>query len=227
MALCLSLSEPTLEGCKESLKLLGSGTVEVRVDLISEEGKGQVDEDGLKEIFKTASAAQADTIITVRDLKEAGFTERRLELVKMGLENGANMVDIEIEAPEEYRKAIIDFVRKINRRIQVIVSYHNYDLTPDAADLKKLVNTCFEYEADIAKIATAVNNVQDSARLLSLYSDDRKIVALGMGKLGMITRLAAIKLGSPFTFVAESESKLTAPGQLTKTAMESILKILD
>mmetsp|Transcript_4795 Transcript_4795/g.5919 ORF Transcript_4795/g.5919 Transcript_4795/m.5919 type:complete len:235 (+) Transcript_4795:174-878(+) len=227
MSLCLSLSEPTLEGCKKLLGDLGSCIVEVRVDLISNEGKGEVDEAGVREIFKTAANAGTPAIVTVRDLKEAGFTDRRLELVKLGIESGASMVDIEIEAPESYRKAIVDYVRQINRKVEIIVSYHNYELTPELEELKRLVDTCFDYEADIAKLATATKSVQDSSRLLSLYADTRKIVALGMGKQGTITRVAATKLGSPFTFVAASKETLTAPGQLTLDDMKSIMETID
>jgi 3-dehydroquinate dehydratase-1 len=80
--------------------------------------------------------------------------------------------------------------------------------------------------ADIAKLATFSKSKADNARLLSLYSNDKPIVALGMGETGKITRLMAPLLGAEFTFAAMDDGQPTAPGQITYSNMKEILNKL-
>jgi 3-dehydroquinate dehydratase I len=118
------------------------------------------------------------------------------------------------------------------RGCKLIVSYHNYENTPPREELKVLVNRCFSFGADVAKIACQVNCEADAARILSLYdfdyqaNVDKKIVAIGMGEKGKITRPASLLLGAPFTYASMSTGKETAPGQLTKQTLEDILDCL-
>jgi 3-dehydroquinate dehydratase type I len=44
--------------------------------------------------------------------------------------------------------------------VTVIISHHNYSSTPSAADLQAIVDVCFEYGADIAKIAVTAKSTQ-------------------------------------------------------------------
>ena len=50
----------------------------------------------------------------------------------------------------------------------MILSHHDYDLTPDDAALDGLVAQMVEAGADIAKIATTARDVSDSLRILQL-----------------------------------------------------------
>ena len=50
----------------------------------------------------------------------------------------------------------------------VILSHHDYDLTPDDEALDGLVAQMVEAGADIAKIATTARDVSDSLRMLQL-----------------------------------------------------------
>ena len=64
----------------------------------------------------------------------------------------------------------------------------------------------------------------DAKRLLKIYDHvdkDQILIALAMGKYGQSTRVKALKLGSPFTFVAYDENSVTAPGQLTLKQMRN------
>ncbi|EKD75970.1 MAG: hypothetical protein ACD_43C00266G0001, partial [uncultured bacterium] len=71
----------------------------------------------------------------------------------------------------------------------------------------------------IPKIATTINTVADLniiAQLQQKYG--KKIIAIGMGELGMMTRLYN---KSWLTFAAISTASQTAPGQLTVTQLRS------
>jgi 3-dehydroquinate dehydratase len=50
------------------------------------------------------------------------------------------------------------------------------------------------------------------------------MVIIGMGKLGVVTRIAAPLLGAEFTFAAPETGKETAPGQISKDKLLSIIR---
>jgi 3-dehydroquinate dehydratase I len=138
---------------------------------------------------------------------------QRLDILKRAIMSGAVYVDVEIESS-------LDFIGEVSRiakerRTHFIVSYHNYDETPQREELLEILRTCYESGADIAKISCTVNDRSDAARLLSLYDEPGRKIVIGMGDSGKITRLAALELGAEFTFAALSEESATAPGQLT------------
>lgn len=223
MALCLCLSSPTFLECNSILEEIKKESllsifVELRVDLLSNLGKGSITHEELTTLYNNKALKK---IVTVRDLKLQGFTEERRNLLHLAIDCGVEMIDIEYEAPVEYRQALVTHAKK--RGVDVVVSYHNYDTTPSLKALQEIVSNCYKFGGNIAKVATTAKTVQDSARVLGLYDTDNRIVALTMGPLGQITRVAALKLGAPFTFVSKSEAEATAPGQLSLDQMRSVL----
>lgn len=223
MSLCLSLSASSFEECKRILETLAeekcSVIVEVRVDLISEHGKGQVTNEQLAQIFSFKGLKK---IATVRDLTAAGFTLERQNLLRLAMESGADWIDIEYEAPAEYRDKLIKVAKE--KGTTVIISYHNYESTPNIEELREIVGNCYAFGGEVAKVATSAKSTQDSARILSLYDTEKPVVALAMGKFGEITRVAATKLGASFTFVSMSAEAATAPGQLSLQQMKTIMQ---
>ena len=51
---------------------------------------------------------------------------------------------------------------------RVILSHHDYKRTPDSSTLEKLMEDMFASGADVAKIATTAEHIQDAARVLAL-----------------------------------------------------------
>jgi 3-dehydroquinate dehydratase-1 len=133
-------------------------------------------------------------------------------------------VDIEIEAGKELQQAIIKKAHE--HACKVIISYHNYDETPGLKDLYKIVDECYALGADVAKLATLSKSDADNARILSLFSTNKPLVALGMGDIGKLTRIVTPLLGAEFTFAAMDDGTGTAPGQMTYSAMKSVLELL-
>jgi 3-dehydroquinate dehydratase-1 len=139
--------------------------------------------------------------------------EERLKKLETAIEAGASYVDIEYESSPEYRDQLIDFAH--SHQCEVIISYHNYKETPELGVLESIMYNCYEMGADVAKIATLVNVNRDNSKILSLYKAPGRLVAIGMGDLGRISRIVAPFLGAEFTFAALSESESTAPGQIS------------
>lgn len=207
--LCISVAEKSFDACIEVLR--GAEMAEIRLDLIP------LTEQEIRKLFflpvKTIATCRPDNI----------ETERRISVIKTAIEAGATYVDIEIESQPSEKKHLVEYAK--SKGCKVIISYHNFELTPEKKLLDSIVNDCFAQGADIAKIACMTKSPQDAARVLSLYDNNQSIIALGMGEIGKITRIAGPLLGAPFTFVSNLGKK-TAPGQIDSGKMNSILNMI-
>jgi len=143
-------------------------------------------------------------------------TERK-KLLKAAVDGGARWVDVEIESEKAYISEIVLYAKK--RGCKVIISYHNYEYTPQSGLLRQIAARALEQGADLIKIATMVNEEDDNDRLLNLYNFSYPILAIGMGESGRCTRIAALKRGAPFTFVVAPGSHESAPGQYSEEEM--------
>lgn len=209
--ICVAISDKNLEKCLNTLDKVE--LAEIRLDL-TEFGEEQI-----KQVFSHSTP----TIATCRPARIG--PEKQLELLITAIRAGAKYVDIEIEAERSQQLALIKEAR--NSNCKVIISYHNFDKTPGLKALYTIVDQCFDLGADIAKIATLAKTKKDSARLLSLYSIGKPLVALGMGEQGKITRIVSPLLNGEFTFAAMDDGEATAPGQINYSRMKEILDGLE
>ncbi|MCX5815721.1 MAG: type I 3-dehydroquinate dehydratase [Proteobacteria bacterium] len=152
---------------------------------------------------------------------------KRKEYLIAAIEAGAQYVDIEVESVIAYKREIMK--RAGSKGCKVIISFHDFEKTPEDKILRQTAALCFSEGADIAKIACKVHSVTDSARLLGLLGQEDfkdRLVVVGMGEKGKITRVVAPFLGSPFTYVSFEEGKQTAEGQIEKARLEEIMRLL-
>ncbi len=149
---------------------------------------------------------------------------QRLELLGAAAACGATYVDVELENEPQ----LIDAIRAkcLAHNSKLIISHHNFRLTPDRKELERLTESCFSLGAEIAKVACFVKASQDNAKLLSLLSNGAKVIPIGLGPLGRITRIVAPLLGSPFSYASVGEGSETAPGQLSAEALAAAIKQL-
>jgi 3-dehydroquinate dehydratase-1 len=201
--ICVSLSEKDPAKCLEVLEQVEMA--EIRLDLC-----GFTDED-IKRIF----SARKKLIATCRP---GSYTDaERIHKLKVAIDSGATFVDLEYEAPDDVRIPMMDYSHQCH--CDVIISYHNYEATPSLSELERIMCHCFELGADLAKIATQVNVNRDNSKILSLYKAPGRLVAIGMGELGKISRIVAPFLGAEFTYASLSDEKATAPGQISYTRL--------
>jgi len=206
--ICVAIQNKSVAECIEAAK--SAELAEIRIDLCGF-GKEEVKDLFTAQPTKLLATCRPDTM----------GAEKQMELLKTAIDAGAYMVDIEIEADENFKKEMAEYAR--SKGCIVIVSYHNYEITPNQTELKNIIKDCFDSGADIAKLATMANSYQDSARLMGLYDTDQNILVLGMGTEGKITRIAATVLGAPFTFAALTKETATAPGQVTAAEMKDAI----
>jgi 3-dehydroquinate dehydratase-1 len=138
---------------------------------------------------------------------------------------GATFIDVELEAETAYLERLISRARQSNTG--VIISYHNFNETPERSEMTEKIQLCYDRGGDIAKLATQVNSLKDVKNLISMYDLPGKKVVVGMGEEGRITRVLAPYLGAEFTFAAAGEGGETAPGQLTVTQLNEIYKMIN
>lgn len=150
--------------------------------------------------------------------------EMRFELFKMAVSLEVEFVDIELDSPPDFVREMVALCK--NSPTKLITSYHNFEATPGKQELAAILQNCYLSGADTAKIATLVNSSQDITSLFSLYDIPGSKIVLGMGEQGMITRVAAVPLGSEFSFAYPDEAKATASGQLSYLEMMEINSIL-
>ena len=78
----------------------------------------------------------------------------------------------------------------------------------------------------IIKIATLVTDYDDMpilASLLKARKKEEKLIVIGMGKKGVLTRLLFPKAGSYIAYVSMKGEKNIAPGMITEKDLQPII----
>lgn len=196
-------------------KVIESGVtlMELRLDLIKE------DPDHIYQQIP----GHVQTIATCRP--EVYNESERIGLLKTCMDLGAKFIDVEIESTDYYLTTLTSHAHQCGA--ETIISYHNFEVTPDVKELEQLLLRCYELGGDVAKIAVQVSTLKEVHNLLGLYKLPGKKVVLGMGKMGRITRLMGPYLGAEFTFGSPGSGSETAPGQFSYNQLRDIYKVID
>lgn len=163
-------------------------------------------------------------IFTMRSDKEGGKIKNgaynnKINIYKSVIENKCfDLIDLEIlNLKEKDIKNIISLSKEKN--IKTIISNHDFNKTPSKKYIVSIINKMIKLKCDIAKVAYMPKNKKDVIVLLDAITEikDFPIIAISMGKLGIITRI----FGSAITFASGKSS--SAPGQLEAMKLKYIL----
>ncbi len=142
---------------------------------------------------------------------------------------GAAFVDIELRSDRSSRERILDEVRN-GSNTRVIISWHDFSGTPSVTDLERVFQDQSESGAHVGKIVCMAHTYQDVLKVLNLQLSavkaDFPLIAFSMGKAGVISRAATLELGGFMTYAASDTGEITAPGQLSVSALRSILNAI-
>lgn len=205
--------------------------VEWRVDWF----EGVFDFDQVKDVAQALRDVLQDTpiLFTFRTAKEGGekaiepeaYVELNQNIAKTGL---VDLVDVEAFTGDDYVAQIIEVAHQNN--VKVVASNHDFDKTPDQADIVSRLRKMQEQGADIPKIAVMPNNKKDALTLLAATEEmatnyaDRPIITMSMAGTGLISRLCGEVFGSAATFGAVG--KVSAPGQMNAEDLNMILTLI-
>lgn len=183
-----------------------SGTmVELRLD-----GVANLD------VARALAGRRLPAVVTCRAMWEGGqfdgSEEERRAILTAALDLGAEYVDVEWRAVEGFPTGVAfrDLVQRTPERI--VVSSHDFDGVP--SDLESRARAMRATGAGTIKIAVLVSRVSQTLGLKAIAKNGPAVV-IGMGELGVASRLLAGRFGSRWTYAGSGH----APGQLPARQM--------
>jgi len=179
-------------------------------------------------------AKKGKLIVTNRRKEEGGFFEgneqERVDLLEEAVALGADCVDIQMGTAKKMIGGLFTAVAARGGVTEVMVSHHDFRGTPSWKVLMGRLNACRALGADMVKIVTYANTVEDNLRLLQLIPEARgkgqKIVAFCMGPKGRVSRIMAPAFGSALSYASLRKGAETAPGQLSVSEMKEALRFI-
>ncbi|MDR0441187.1 MAG: type I 3-dehydroquinate dehydratase, partial [Candidatus Accumulibacter sp.] len=124
----------------------------------------------------------------------------------------------------------IEALREASRDsgIGMILSFHDFQATPDAATLDGKFAAAAALGADVGKVAVMPANERDVLELLAATSRAREtlpipLISMAMGGVGSLSRIMGWAYGSAATFAVGKSS--SAPGQIAIEDLRAALLI--
>lgn len=221
--ICVSLIESSVDSMVEKSNLAPSGIVELRLDYLS-------DFSDLESFNRVKKKVIVSCMPSWEGGKFEGSEEERMSILSKAL-GFADYLTVELSTDPALRDPIVREAKK--RGVKVILSFHDFNSTPDREEIIKKLNEEKRNGADIAKVAFTAKKHQDVLTLMQVLVDmvdesfQIPIIAVSMGSLGRISRILAPLLGSYLTYASMDEESTAAPGQLTYVELKQILSILE
>ena len=219
---CVSVPPKTVE---ESFDLIEKAEAQ-HADLIEVRLDSLKNHDRIAEIPR---CSKTPLIATNRSIehhgKFSGSEDERQRILMDAARNGFEYVDIDLSMPN--MKQLIDNLREVGAKL--IVSFHDFERTPELSLLNKVLEEEIDWGAEICKIVTTARSVEDNLNTINFVSEaskKAKIVCFAMGELGKLSRLLSPVFGAFFTFASIDEKRKTAKGQLTIQEMRRVYAIL-
>ena len=164
-------------------------------------------------------------IITVRDFREGGAKQlslrERRDLFLRFLPH-ATFVDIELRSLHTLASI---FETAHQRKVQRILSVHDFRSTPGLRTMLAKAREAKSAGAEVFKIVTRVDTAHQLARL-DEFMESRppgiKVSAMGIGKLGVASRIVLSRLGSVMAYA--NLSKTTLEGQPSLSQIRRLLE---
>lgn len=138
--------------------------------------------------------------------------------LRSAVKNGAAYIDCDMNKTGiSTIKKIKSVIKDSKRKTKIILSHHDFQKTPSATQLEKIIKKMFAQGANIAKIATMIKTENDNKKLFFLLKKikktGKKVIIHGMGEKGKRARIEAAKSGSEIVYVALDGKHMTAKGQ--------------
>lgn len=216
--ICVSIAPHDLEQLKRQINQAfnyGADYVEIRYDFLNLSDMDQA--------MSISNIINKKAVYTLRAPDEGGHFKgsiaQRIAWLKKLAASKPMLLDVELNTIK-YNTCLTDYLKAQN--VSLLISWHDFEKTPQDAELKRLLYEMRTYSQNIKMVATAQTTV-DSLRLLDLYENARELnlIAFAMGDAGVISRVLCVIIGNaPFTYA--SLEKAISPGQLTIKQMRKL-----
>lgn len=232
-----SICIPITANSKEEIKKQINRAIKYSPDLLElridkwdkEEIKNlEINLEEIKDIAKDALI-----LATYRSEQEGGAGSYNKELIyelyQSIIKSGCvDLIDNEISMGKEYIFPLLKQSKK--KKIRTVLSYHNFQETPDEKLLVDKLKEAQTLGGDIAKIAVMPKNPGDILTLLNatLKAEEYMkipIITISMGSIGKMTRVCSGLFGSILTFCSLDEIE-SAPGQMDIETLRLFIKEL-
>lgn len=205
--------------------------VEWRVDWYEQAGDIQA----VLDILKNLREILGETVLlmTFRTSKEGGERAiapadyEALNLAAAG-SGYVDLIDTEIYTGDDTVSRIIEGAHDAG--VYVIASNHDFDRTPDKADMIGRLNKMQQMGADLLKLAVMPHSTRDLLTLLDATEEmnrvyaKRPVITMSMGGMGVLSRICGEVFGSALTFGAAGCA--SAPGQMEVEDLHTMLQLL-
>jgi len=149
--------------------------------------------------------------------------DQRKKIIDSILQSNA-LLDLDISQKEE-----LNYIQQKENK-NIILSYHNYQETPDEQTLQNIVQIMETYQPKIYKIATTCLSEKDGLVLMNLLEklkqEKKQYIIVGMGNAGKIIRVYGMLYGNTINFAPGNLEEQSAKGQITIEKMKKIYTIL-
>jgi 3-dehydroquinate dehydratase-1 len=179
----------------------------------------------IDEVKSAVARLGPSLIITARHPREGGAhrlsaPQRRALLLEFLA--CAQFVDIELRSADLF----LPILRATRRRqpVREIISFHDFERTPSASQLGKVIAAACSLGTDIVKIAVRTDTAAQLDTLLDFFDRHRrrmKLVAMGIGKLGRLSRVELARRGCLLNYAHLGTP--AAPGQLSVEEVRRVL----
>lgn len=227
---CVPIAEDTKDGVLSEFRSILNTPAEIvewRADLF----ENAEDTEQVLDILSRMQAVAEDKILlfTYRTKQQGGngtLLPREVEalLLRVAESGFSDLIDMEYCTIAEP----VRFLKELHRRSAVVIaSHHDFSMTPPEQAMTGLLAAMRRDGADMVKLAVMPENMDDVLRLLSVTGhfreefSDTPIIAISMGRYGMLSRLCGEFFGIAVTF--GSHTRASAPGQIDLAELSVLL----
>jgi 3-dehydroquinate dehydratase type I len=229
--ICVPLINETIEGMFNTgvrCKTMGADLLEFRLDFLKE----PINDSLLTELLHLSKQIGLPGIITNRPNWEGGkfdgAEESRLSIMQKCISMGFDYVDLELNINNEKLVQLITKAR--DNQVKTIVSYHNFQNTPEQAEILEKLKQCSTAGGEPAKVAVNCKNYRDGLNVLKAGAAANKLnlsfSVMGMGEFGSVTRILSPAIGCKIVYASSGEDSKVVDGQVELGTLKELWDIL-
>jgi 3-dehydroquinate dehydratase type I len=169
-------------------------------------------------------------IATNRSPSEGGYKAinetERIQSLLAAASAGFEYIDLEWRTPQIHQ--ICAKVKKLSDT-QMILSHHDFQISPTFKQLSIIHHKQVQAGADICKIIFTANTIADNLPCLDYLQQvalHQRMICFCMGSLGLMSRLFSPLFGGFLTYAAIKQGQEAALGQITLAEMKHFYEMI-